>query len=46
MKAITAIEVYRSIRKPMPPAKRVERPVKGGGYRRNPKHKKEHYCYV
>jgi len=34
MKLKTQIEVYKSIRKPLLPP-RVQRPIKGGGYRRN-----------
>jgi hypothetical protein len=30
----TQLEVLKSIRRPMAPASRVERPNKGGGYRR------------
>jgi hypothetical protein len=40
MKAITQIEAWKAIRKLMPPKGRVERPIKGGGYRRRPKHRK------
>jgi len=43
MKTMSFLEIYRSLRKPLPPKERVERPVKGGGYRRHAKHKKE-YC--
>ncbi len=37
----TQLELMKSVRKPIPPATMVERPVKGGGYKRRPKHKKE-----
>jgi len=30
----TQLEAYKSIRKPMAPAVKVERPTKGAGYRR------------
>lgn len=32
---------YDSVRKPLPPPNKVERPAKGAGYRRRPKHKKD-----
>ena len=31
---LTQLEAYRSVRKPMPPPTRIERPVRGRGYRR------------
>ncbi len=37
MKAMTQLEAYKAIRKPLPPQGRVERPVKGGGYCRKDK---------
>jgi len=40
MKLPTQLETIKSIRKPMLPKTRVERPVKGGGYRRKQKHQK------
>jgi hypothetical protein len=41
MKLPSFLEAYKKLRKPLPPKGRVERPVKGGGYRRRTKHKKE-----
>lgn len=41
MKAMSTLEVYQSIRKPLPPLGKIERPVKGGGYRRRNKHRKD-----
>ncbi len=35
------LDLIKSVRKPIPPATKVERPVKGGGYKRRPKHKKQ-----
>lgn len=40
MEAIIQIEAWKAIRKLMPPKGRVERPIKGGGYRRRSKHRK------
>jgi hypothetical protein len=40
MKSI--VEIYKSIRKPTPPPTRIERPMRGRGYRR-PQNKKELY---
>ena len=40
---LTQLEAYRSIRKPLPPPTRIERPKKGRGYRR-PRNKKELYA--
>lgn len=40
MKLMTQLEAYQSIRKPLPPRGRIERPAKGGGYRRRQKHRK------
>ena len=37
-------DAYKSIRKPIPPQTRIERPVKGRGYRRHDKHKKAIYA--
>lgn len=37
---IFQMEAIKSIRKPVPPMTTVERPKKGGGYRRRDKHKK------
>lgn len=37
---MTQLEAWKSIRKVLPPRGRVERPVKGGGYRRRAKHQK------
>jgi hypothetical protein len=37
MKTMTQLEAYKAVRKPLPPAGRVERPTKGGGYRRKDK---------
>lgn len=37
MKAITQLDAIKSIRKPCPPPTRVERPNRGGGYRRKNK---------
>lgn len=42
MKAMTQLEVYKIIRKPLPPRTRIERPVKGRGYFR-PRNKKDIY---
>jgi hypothetical protein len=42
MKVMTQLEAIRSVRKPLPPPGRVERPVKGGNYRRRSKHRKEY----
>ena len=39
---MSQLEAYRSVRKPLPPMGRVEQPVKGGGYRRRDKHKKNY----
>lgn len=36
------LETYKSIRKPSIPQGRIERPVKGGGYSRREKHKKNY----
>jgi len=36
----TQLDLLKEIRKPVPPPTRVERPDKGGGYKRRPKHKK------
>jgi hypothetical protein len=37
MKTKSQIALFQSIRKALPPQNRVERPVKGGGYRRKNK---------
>ncbi len=37
----TQAELIKSVRKPILPATMVERPVKGGGYKRRAKHQKE-----
>ena len=42
MKEMSQLEAWKAIRKLLPPRGRVERPVKGGGYRRRLKHRK-HY---
>ena len=34
------MEIYKSIRKPLPPRTRVERPIRGRGYKR-PQNNKE-----
>ena len=39
----TQLDLIKSVRKPIVPATMVERPVKGGGYKRRPKHQKEIY---
>jgi hypothetical protein len=41
MKPKSQLELIKSVRKPVPPATKVERPEKGGGYKRRPKHKKK-----
>jgi len=38
----TAMKIYKMVRKPTPPPTRIERPLKGRGYRR-PQNKKEIY---
>jgi len=35
------LDLIKSVRKPIPPATKVERPNKGGGYKRHSKHKKK-----
>jgi hypothetical protein len=37
MRTITQHEAIKSIRKPCPPPTRIERPFRGGGYRRRNK---------
>lgn len=34
---MTQLEAYKAVRKPIPPVGRIERPAKGGGYRRKDK---------
>ena len=41
-KTLSQMDAIKSIRKPIPPMTTVERPVKGGGYNRKHKHKKNH----
>jgi hypothetical protein len=41
MKNISQMDAIKSIRKPIPPFTKIERPMKGGGYRRHPKNKKD-----
>jgi hypothetical protein len=43
MKMMSQMEVYRTIRKPFAPAVKIERPVKGRGYRRHNKWRREQY---
>lgn len=40
MKTMSQIEAWKSIRKMLPPQGRIERPLKGSGYRRRPKYQK------
>lgn len=42
LKTPTQEELLKSIRKPGVPPTKVERPEKGGGYKRHKKHKKKH----
>lgn len=42
MKSKSAAEIYRSIRKPIPPPTRIVRPLRGRGYRR-PRNQKDIY---
>lgn len=37
MKMKSQVDLFKSVRKPLPPQNRVERPAKGGGYRRKNK---------
>lgn len=41
MKTLTQLELLKAIRKAALPQNRIERPVKGAGYRRRQKHRKE-----
>jgi hypothetical protein len=41
-KTLSQMDAIKSIRKPIAPAVKVERPEKGGGYKRNKKHKKSY----
>ena len=43
MKAISQEQVMDMVRKPMPPPTRVQRPVRGGGYRRKSKWNKKEW---
>ena len=38
----TQLDLMKSVRKPIPPATKVERPEKGGGYRRQNKFDIDH----
>ena len=40
---LTQLEAYRAVRKAALPKNRVERPVRGGGYRRRNKHRNPIY---
>jgi hypothetical protein len=44
MKSISQREAIKSIRKPIPPATKVERPIKGGGYNRRQDGWKDEIC--
>lgn len=39
---LSQLEAYRSVRKPVPPPTRVERPTKGQGYRRRGRYRKDY----
>jgi hypothetical protein len=41
MKLRTQLEVYKAIRKPLPPKTRIERPLKGRGHYRRPRNGKD-----
>ena len=42
MKPMSQIEAWKSVRKGAIPKHRIERPIKGGGYRRRQKHCKQY----
>lgn len=42
MKPANQIEVWKSLRKAALPPNHIERPCKGGGYRRHPKYRKQY----